>query len=233
MGRYAAAAGWYGRANKAQALGRARPKEQARAAFNYGLALKRLGRWDRAVPELEQACQFYEQSGDLEQAADGRLVLGHIFLDARGYATALRHYEASYAGYRHPSSRPRAELGIAMARIGLGRFSGLEEQLTALYRDGQCDVRGYAGYALAAMLRQQGRVAEALALSDEVLTLSSADLVLLAANANERLVCQLLRGDCAAAGETLATLAPMLEACEAPNGALWWCAALFLRWERG
>lgn len=66
---------------EAQALGRSRPKEQARAPFNCGLALKRLA-GGTAGPELEQACPFYDQIGDLEQASDGRLVLWHSAMNA-------------------------------------------------------------------------------------------------------------------------------------------------------
>jgi tetratricopeptide (TPR) repeat protein len=201
-------------------------------AFNHGLALKRLGDWDRALPNLERALRIYLDAQSLNNAADCRMALGNLFVDVGGYATAFAHYE----GVRRllppdAAQQAHAMLGIAIARIGLRRSQGIEQELTRLFRDELCDVRWQAGHVLAVFLRQHGRIEEALTVIAEVLTLSPAAPGLVAATTAEQLVCQLLLGAQSAARTTLAQLAPLLSSADVSDSFVWVCAATWLGWE--
>lgn len=170
----------------------------------------------------------------METAADCHLTLGNLFIESRGYATSLRHYATACRLYpAHSRLQDPAKLGLATARIGLGRLTGIEAPLLSMFRNHECGVRLESGHVLAVLYRPQGRIDEALAVLQDAVRDDDQNAApsRLAANTSEQRACHLIRGDHPAARTSLAALASLLNVADAGDRLTWVFAALLLDWQ--
>lgn len=107
--------------------------DEADTAYQTGLALKRAGKPDEALPYIEKALQLRHSY------TSARIVVGWLYLKKQRYQEAIRNFEIAAGQARGPRARQQTYAGLGTAHARQNRWVEAEKALSEAYRIQQDD----------------------------------------------------------------------------------------------